>query len=144
MFRSILRLTSQKLVPLETYRVTRKGWGFRDDCAKLIISFFVLFWLPPTINMFLSFPNHLLWQAISQLQPIDIFKSPLCYNPVIRLNIEPPIFRKIVKINCKKKPVNGLNYRTVFSKFYYFAENKSLGGIRQPNFFRIHFLITHL
>jgi len=50
---------------LEIYRVTHKGWDFRDDCTKFILFVCLYSWFPATMILFLfakpfnkSFKDH--------------------------------------------------------------------------------------
>ena len=43
----------------QRYRVTHKGWDFKDDCTEFIVSVFLYLRFPASLNLFLSMLNHL-------------------------------------------------------------------------------------
>ena len=53
-------IVSTIILVMLKYRVTHKGWDFRDDCKKFILSVSLYSWSPTTASLFLSLPNHLI------------------------------------------------------------------------------------
>ena len=65
-------ITEWILLNIQYYRVTHKGWDYKDDCTEFILFVSLYSWLSGTVNSILSFPTTLLSHQSHSRQKTEI------------------------------------------------------------------------